>query len=73
MFEDKAIADEISGLMLDIGGKLNASLAQVQNKCTAAEFERYRGAVAQVMGDMLVEVMNPIYLRHPELKPGKLE
>jgi hypothetical protein len=59
--------------MLDIGKKLNASLIQVQENCSSAEFERYREVVGQIMGEMLIEIMNPIYSRHPELRPNELE
>jgi hypothetical protein len=73
LFEDKAVARTISDLMLDMGRKLNTSLAQVQENCSAPEFERYRKIVGQVMGEMLVEVMSRIYSKHPELDLGELE
>jgi hypothetical protein len=73
LFEDKMIAGAISGVMLDTGKTLNASLTQVQENCSAAEFERYRRIVARIMGEILVEVMNPIYATHPELKPDELK
>jgi hypothetical protein len=73
LFEDKAVARTISDLMLDMGRKLNVSLAQVQENCSAPEFERYRKIVGQVMGEMLIEVRNPIHSRHPELRPDELK
>lgn len=73
MFENKAAAGAVSGMMLDIGKRLNASLIQVQENFSTVEFERYRKVLAQLMSEMLIEVMNPIYSRHPELKPDELE
>ena len=73
MFEDKTVAGAVSGMILDMGKRLNASLIQVQENCSTVEFERYRKVVAQLMSEMLIEVMNPIYSRHPELKPDELE
>jgi len=32
-----------------------------------------RLAAAKVMGEMLLEVMNPLYREHPELKPEGLD
>ena len=72
MFENKEVAVEISKLMLDIGAKLDQSLELVQAKEGAKEFERYRAVVATLMGEMLLEVMNPLYEKHPELKPAGL-
>lgn len=33
----------------------------------------YRLAVAKVLGEMLLEVMNPLYAEHPDLKCAGLE
>jgi len=30
-------------------------------------------ALNQIMGTMLLDIMNPIYREHPELKPPELE
>jgi hypothetical protein len=73
VFEDKMVARDVSELMLEIGKKLDASLAHAQKSGSVAEFERYRDVVGQVMGEILLEVMNPIYSRHPELKPPELD
>ena len=72
MFENKEVAAEISKLMLDIGARLDQSLELVQAKEGAEAFERYRAVVATIMGEMLLEVMNPLYGKHPELKPAEL-
>jgi hypothetical protein len=72
LFEDKDVAHDVNNLMLDMGRKLDASLAQVQKSCSAAEFEQYRKVVGQIMGEILIEVMNPILLKHPQLKPAEL-
>jgi hypothetical protein len=70
---DRATAEMVSDLMLDIGAKLNESVTIVQQTSTEAEFEWYRKAIARLMGDMLLDVMNPIYIQYPELKPLELE
>jgi len=72
MIEQKDIAREISQLMLDYGAKLDASVALAKQKCSPEEFAMYRKAVGKIMGYMLSEVMNPIYQRHPDLKPKEL-
>ena len=72
MFENKAVAREVNDLMIDIGRKLDASLVVVQDRCSVDEFCRYREFVGRVMGELLLEVMNPIYSSHPDLKPPEL-
>ncbi len=44
MIKEKEIAQNISKLMLDITGRLNDSLYEVQEKCSREEFEKYRRA-----------------------------
>jgi hypothetical protein len=73
LFEDQAVARGVSDLMLDIGERLNASLIEVQAKCNTVEAVRYHEVVDRIMGEIFVEVMNPIYAKHPELKPDELE
>ena len=73
MIQNKETAKEISDLMLELGAKLNASVVLVRDTCEASEFNAYREAVGQLMGTMLIDVMNPLYSVHPELKPEELK
>ena len=73
MIEPRDVAFEVSCLMLEIGAKLDASVALVQERCTPAELDAYRKVVGQIMAALLVDVMNPLYVKHPELKPKELK
>ncbi len=68
----KEIAQQISSLMLEYGAKLDGSVALVMANGSAEEALRYGRAVGQIMGEMFVEIMNPIYAEHPDLKPPQL-
>lgn len=72
MIEQEDVAAEVSKLMLEFGARLDASIALVQSRCTPQEFQAYRKAVGGIMGSMLLEVMNPLYEKHPQLKPKEL-
>lgn len=67
------VAETISKLMLECGAKLDESVRLVRDSCSASEFESYRAAVGQIMGTMLLTVMNPIYREHPDLQPPELD
>lgn len=69
----KEIASKISGLMLEYSGKLDESIRLVMDNCTQEEFQQYRDSVSQLMTIMLLDIMNPIYARHADLKPSQLE
>jgi hypothetical protein len=69
MIEDTRTAKQISELMLDISGRLEESIIQVKQTCTTAEFEEYRRTVGRILGQVLLGVLNPLYLEHPSLKP----
>ncbi len=38
-------------------------------RCDEDEFKVYREAVGLIMGEMLIKIMNPLYEKHPEIKP----
>jgi hypothetical protein len=40
---------------------------------SSSKFERYRREVGQIMGRMLLDIMNPLYDQHPEIKPKELK
>lgn len=69
----KELAEKINALMIEYGARLDDSVRLVMDSSSPEEFERYRAAVAQIMGTMLVDIMNPIYREHPELKPPELD
>jgi hypothetical protein len=67
------VAEAINKLMLEYGARLDESVRLVMESCSNSEFEAYRAAVGQIMGTMLLDVMNPIYREHPDLKPPELD
>src|SRR5689334_8650323 len=52
---DKAIAKQVSALMLEYGAKLDESINLVMAHCTEEEFKRYRRSVGHILGHMLLE------------------
>lgn len=73
MIDNISVAKQISDLMLDCGGKLDKSVALVGDKCSSEELQLYRRAVGRIMGEILLEVLNPLYKMHPSLRPPELK
>ncbi|EEE9003989.1 hypothetical protein DA576_23265 [Salmonella enterica subsp. enterica serovar Typhimurium] len=73
MVNDKDTAILISDLMLRFGKELDESVAVVQSRCDEYEFNVYRETVGFIMGEMLIKIMNPLYEKHPEIKPKGLK
>lgn len=73
MISDRNLASEVSAVMLEYGARLNGLVAQALTTCPDPEFQKFRRAVGVVMGDMLLEIMNPLYARHPDIKPEQLK
>ena len=69
----KKLAIKINSLMLEFGAKLDTSIVEVQEQCSDREFIEYKNAIGKILGFMLIDVMNPIYRKHPDLKPDKLD
>jgi hypothetical protein len=69
----KTTAKAVSELMLSMGASLDASISTVQSSESDAEFRKYRDSVSKILITMLLEIMNPLYAEHPDLKPPQLE
>jgi hypothetical protein len=73
MIRDDLVAQQICDLIVEFQSRLNSSIFTVKEKCSSEEFKVYRRAVGKIMGEVLLEVMNPLYAQHPSLKPPELE
>jgi hypothetical protein len=69
LIEDSKIAKQVAEVMQDCTARLNESVALVRDTCGADELIPYRRAVGKVMAEILLEVLNPLYGKHPSLKP----
>ena len=72
MIKNKRVAEQICKLMLETGARIDDSIEQVKNQCSEKEFQSYRKAAGKVMGEILLEILNPVFKEHPELKPKEL-
>ena len=70
---DLEVAQYISDLMIEFGGRLDSSIQVVGAQVPQEELQAYKRAVGKVLGEMLLEIMNPLYRVHPSLKPHGLE
>lgn len=69
---NKELSKTVSDSMISIGNTLNATLIAIQEVCPESEYLQYRDAIARILGEILLEILNPIYQEHPELKPNNL-
>jgi len=67
------VAEEIVGLMLEYGDRLDGTIRRIQDTCDEKEFSFYRKAIGKIMGYMLTDIMNPIFSEYPQLKPDGLK
>ena len=69
---NRETAETVVELMLRHGRELDESVRAVQTSANQAELACYRKAVGKIMGEMLLEIMNPIFDEYPDLKPPQL-
>jgi len=69
MVSDPNSAREISELMLDIFRRVDESVAVVKQSCSAEEAAAYQKATGRVVGAVVLDILEPLYERHPNLKP----
>jgi hypothetical protein len=72
MLSNKDTAAEVEKLMRQCSETLNESIRRVMETCPEDEFKAYRRAVAQVMGSIYTDIMQPIHRQYPDLEPEEL-
>ena len=73
MLSDRAFSKDVVELLLDFSDKLEKTVVAVKRVAPDEEFLAYRNAVGIVLADVLTEFLNPIFRRHPDLKPKGFE
>jgi hypothetical protein len=66
-------AAEVLGVIIEHGKQQDAALKKIRSTCTDDEFNWLRQMIGRSMGAMLLDVINPIVAKYPELKPPGLE
>jgi hypothetical protein len=67
---DQGLAREISEFMLAFSKSLQESVRRVQDRCSPEETKAYKKAAATIYSDIFIWVLEPLYKRHPALKPA---
>jgi hypothetical protein len=71
------LSREAAKIILDTvmrhSGEQNNALLDIQPLCTEEEFSSYKQMIGRSMGEMLVEVINPILRDYPDLTPPELQ
>jgi hypothetical protein len=66
-------AKKIVDLIMRHGAEQDQVLIDIQPICSVDEFEMYKQMIGKSMGSMLLDVLNRIFEKHPDLKPPQLE
>jgi hypothetical protein len=70
MISNSSTAKQISELMLDVFRRVDESVTSVKETCPPEEAAAYQKAVGKVAGPIVMDVLEPLYAKHPALKPS---
>lgn len=73
MIENPEAAKSISQTLLNINGQLDESIRKIEAQVTPDEFKAYKRGVGYVLYEIFERLLEPLYERHPSLKPPNLE
>ncbi|MCW8880576.1 MAG: hypothetical protein OQJ89_05665 [Kangiellaceae bacterium] len=73
MISDKDIAKQIAQITYDSRVSLSQSVKLVKDNCSEEESKKYEAAMARIVGYLILDVMEPLYSEHPELKPDDIK
>jgi hypothetical protein len=69
---DREEAEQLSVLLLQVVGRLDQSAAFVRDKESKAVWDEYRQAVGRAMAAVSLDLAEPLWRRHPDLRPQYL-
>ena len=69
VISDFSTAQKISQLMLEFSKELEISAELVHTTCSLDEWTAYKKAAAGIYFEMFVYVLEPLFKKHPSLKP----
>ena len=72
MIADQQLAADVAERVLEVNRLLNEAAALVQSRGTIEEAAAFRLVTGRVLGELLLDVVNPLYQQHPGLKPPGL-
>jgi hypothetical protein len=69
---ERATAIKLNKTLLDCYFKLHESIDVVRQHCGEDERKKYCRATGKVLGYLFLDVLEPIYREHPDLRPEQL-
>ena len=69
----KVAAQQISDGLLEASRLMNDVVSIAKEEATPEEFIAIRNAVGTAMGELLTEILNPLYYHYPDMKPEGLD
>ena len=69
MITNKELARDLTSRLLEASTTIEHTVGLARDSASNEEFLAYREAVAKVLEEMLFELLNPMFKRHPDLKP----
>ena len=72
MVTDPKLASDIIAACRECNAGLNTVLVHAQSRLEPAEFDVVREGIAKALGAIFLDVMDPIFRRHPDLVPDDL-
>ncbi len=73
MFADREVAKQMLEAALTASGHLDRSLLAIKDVCSPEELHLAKRAVGECMGEMLLELINPILKQYPDLTPSGMK
>jgi hypothetical protein len=69
LITNKELARELTSRLLEASTTIERTVGRARDSAPNEEFLAYREAIAKVLEEMLFELLNPMFKRHPDLKP----
>ena len=73
MFENPETAKYVLQVFLNINDQMDDSIRAVEKRTSAEELKAFKLGVGHVMYEVFEQIVEPIFKRHPSLRPPEME
>ncbi|MBN6100593.1 hypothetical protein JR064_00230 [Xanthomonas sp. CFBP 8703] len=69
MISDQDTAEKICNKILNANASLDEAIALAMDAASEEEAKRIRQVIGRISGELLLNLLNPLYREHPSIKP----
>ena len=70
---DRTVAEKVNSILRNVTREIDDSVRLVMESSAQEDLQAYRRIAGKLMGQIFLEILQPIYDQYPDLAPSELQ